>query len=58
MQGYPLYMVAYIIGIILLIKRLKLMYHDTTQPWCTDDSEAMGMLDHLEKYFKALKFKG
>ena len=48
-------MVAYWIGILPLIKILKSKYPDVTQPWQADEDGALGMFDHLEKYFKALK---
>ena len=57
MQGYPLAMVAYGIEILLLIKHLKSTYLDVTQPWYADHAGALGMFDHLDNYFKALKRK-
>ena len=54
MQGYLLAIVAYRIKIIRLIKRLKSMYPDVTQPWYADEAGALGMFDHLDNYFKAL----
>ena len=57
MQGDPLAMVAYGIEILLLIKHLKSTYLDVTQPWYADHAGALGMFDHLDNYFKALKRK-
>ena len=57
-QGYPLAMLAYVIGIISLIKCLKSIYPDVTQPWYTDSAGVLGMFNHLEKYFRALKCNG
>ena len=54
-QVDPLDMVAYMIGIIPLIKRLKLVYPNVMQPWYSDNSGVLGTFNHLEKYFKALK---
>ena len=58
MCGEPLAMVAYRIVILPLIKRLTSSYPDAKQPWYTDDAGALGMFDHLEIYFKALKRNG
>ena len=41
-QGDPLYMVAYGIGIILLIKRLKSTFPDVTHSWYAGDTGALG----------------
>ena len=48
-------MVAYRIGIIPLIKCLKLTYPDVTEPCYNDAYGALGTLDNLERYFKSLK---
>ena len=37
-QGYPFTVVTYGVGIILLIKHLKLTYPDVMQPWYADDA--------------------
>ena len=58
MQGDPLAMFAYGIEIIPIIKHLKSMYPDVTQPWYADNYGALGMFDHLEKYFEALRRNG
>ena len=57
-QGDPQVMVAYRIGIIPLIKRLKLRYPETPHPWYTDNSGVLVMFDNWEKYFKSLKCDG
>ena len=57
-QVDPLDMVAYMIGIIPLIKRLKLVYPNVMQPWYSDNSGVLGTFNHLEKYFKELKHNG
>ena len=54
-QGEPLAMVAYVIGVIFLIKRLKAMYTDVTQPWYTDNADALGMFDNIGLYFNSLE---
>ena len=54
-QGYPFTVVTYGVGIILLIKHLKLTYPDVMQPWYADDAGELGAFKHLEKYVKVLK---
>ena len=34
------------------------MYPDVTQPWYADNAGALGMFDHLKKYFKTLNRNG
>ena len=58
MQEDPLDMVAYVIKILPLIRRLKSTYPDVTQPWYDDNAGALGMFDHLDNYFKALNCNG
>ena len=48
MQGYPLDMVAYGIGIILMIKHVNLTYPGITQPWYADNAGLLGTFDDLE----------
>ena len=48
MQVEPLYMVTYGIGVLLLIKRLKLARRDVTHV-------ALGMFDNIWLYFNSLK---
>ena len=44
-------MVAYCIGLLLLIKRLKAAYIDVTKPWYANDAGALSMFDNMELYF-------
>ena len=48
-------MVACGIGFLLLIKHPKAAHPDVTQTWYADNSGALGMFNHLEKYFNLLK---
>ena len=57
-QGDPLVMVAYGIGIILLVIRLKAEFPDITQPWYAYDSSALGIFANFEQYFNFLKQLG
>ena len=50
-QGVPLYMVAYRIGFLPLIKCLKLEYPDITQTWYADNAGALGTFNNLERHF-------
>ena len=54
-QGDPLDMVAYVIGVLPLIKHLKYAYPDITQPWYADDAGAIGTLYNIGLYFSSLK---
>ena len=47
-------MVAYIIGVLPLIKSLKSAYPDVTQPWYAENAGALGILYNSERYFKSL----
>ena len=42
-QGDSLFMFAYIIAILPLIKPLKVEFPDVTQSWYADDAGAFGM---------------
>ena len=57
-QGDPLDMFAYRIGILPLIKLLKLTYSDVIQAWFADNTGALGTFNHLERYSKAIKNNG
>ena len=46
MQGDPLYMVTYGIGVLPLIKCLKSVYPDTVQPWYAEYASALGTFDN------------
>ena len=48
-------MVAYGIGILLLIKQLKSAYTDVTQAWYADDVGALGSYNNIELYFNFIK---
>ena len=55
MQGEPLTMVTYSIGIIPVIKWMKMAYLDITQPWYAEDAGALGTYKKIESYFNLLK---
>ena len=44
-------MVAYSIGVLLLIKCMDEAYPDATKTWYADDSSAQGTLDSIRLYF-------
>ena len=46
-QREPLAMVAYGIGILLLIKNLKAEFTDIAQPWYADNASALGMFTRV-----------
>ena len=46
------------IGVLPLIKCLKLAYPDVTQPWYADNSGSLGTFDNLGLYFNSLKRNG
>ena len=48
MQGNPLDMVAYGIGIILLIKQLKEEFTDATQPWYAENAGVIRNFANIE----------
>ena len=47
-------MVAYIIGVLPLIKSLKLAYPDVTQPWYAENAGALRTFTRLETYVDSL----
>ena len=53
-QGGPLSMIAFGIGILLLIKSIKLDISDVTQSWYADDAGDLGTFTRLETYFDSL----
>ena len=57
-QGYPLDTIAYGIGFLPLIKRLKLAYSDVTQTWYAYDDGALRTFNNLERYFNSSKHHG
>ena len=48
-------MVAYVIGVFMLIKQLKAVYPDITQTFYADNSDVLGMFNNVELYFHLLK---
>ena len=54
-QGDQLYMVAYGIGVILLTKLPKASYTDVTQPWYTDNYDALDTFDNIGLYVNSLE---
>ena len=55
-QWDPISMVAYGIGVIPLIKRLKSVFPDVAYPWYADDAGAIGGFNNIGSYFNALNF--
>ena len=51
-------MVAYSIGTLLMIKRLKLTHPDITHPWYADNAGASGTFARLKIYFDLLTRQG
>ena len=51
MQGYPLAMVAYGIGILPLIKNMKAKFPAVTQCYYADNFGALGTFINVELYF-------
>ena len=51
-------MIAYKIGILLLIKNLKLEIPDVTHPWYSDDVRDLGTLSRLKTYFDLILRQG
>ena len=48
MQGGPMEMITYGIGILSLIQNLKRELTDVTQPWYAVNSRALGMFARIE----------
>ena len=57
-QGDPLAMIAYGIGILPLIKNLKRAIPDVIQTWYTNDAGDLGTFERLETYFDFLTRQG
>ena len=57
-QGEPLSIVAYVIGVLLPIKFLKVAYPDATQTWYSDNAGAIGTFDNIGLYFNLVKQLG
>ena len=54
-QGEPLAIVTYGIHTLPMIKQLKAIYPDSTQPWYADNAGGLGMYDNIELYFNFIK---
>ena len=57
MQGDPLSMITYRIGILALIKNIKMEIPDFTQTWYADNAGALGTFAIIETYFYSLTRK-
>ena len=51
MQRGPLDVVDYGVGVLIMIKRLKTVYPDITQPCYADDAGALGTYENIKLYF-------
>jgi hypothetical protein len=54
-QGDPLSMFAYGIGILPLIRQLKVEFPAVEQPWYADDAGAGGNFAEIRRYFRKLE---
>ena len=57
-QGDPLAMVAYGIGVLPPIKKMRVAYPDVTHPWYADDAGSLGTFNNIGLYFNSLKTFG
>ena len=57
-QGDPLAIIAYVIGILSLIKNLKQEIPDVTQTWYADDYGSLGTFARIETYSNSLTRQG
>ena len=57
-QGYPLYMIAYGIGVLPLIRDIRGANPRVTQPWYADDAGAGGGFGHILEHFQYLQARG
>ena len=57
-QGCPLSVVAYAIGVLLLIKLKKSVYPGVNHTWYVDNTGALGTYDKIELYFNFLNKSG
>ena len=53
--GDPLAMIAYSIGVLLLIKLPKEEFTDLTQTWYADDAGSLGTFANIKLYSNSLK---
>ena len=54
-QGDPPYMIAYGIGILPLIKKMKAEFPDNAQPWYVENYGALGTFVRVGSYFNLIK---
>jgi hypothetical protein len=54
-QGDPLSMSGYRIGILPLIRKLKIESRAVKQPWYANDADAAGCFTDLQKFFLRLQ---
>ena len=57
-QGDPLAMIAYGIGVLILIRDLRRAYPRVTQTWYADDVGAGGKFEEIMDHFRDLQLKG
>ena len=57
-QGDPLEMMAYSIGVLLLINNLKRDIPDVTWPWYPDDAGVLGKFAIIDTYSNLLTRQG
>ena len=57
-QGYPLAIIAYVIGILPFIKNLKTEFPDVNLLWYVYDAGALGIFARVEAYFYSLGIHG
>ena len=57
-QGDPLVMIAYGIGMLPLIRNLKRAIPDVTQPWYADDTGDLDTFARIDTYFYLLTRQG
>ena len=57
-QGDPLAMIAYVIGVLPLIRELRGAQPRVTQPWYADNAEAGGTFQKILEHFRDLQARG
>ena len=57
-QGYPLAMIAYITGVLPLIRELHYSHPRFTQPWYADDAGAGGKFTNILEHLRDLQVRG
>ena len=57
-QGDPLVMIAYGIGVLLLIRELQGAHPRVTQPWYADDTGSGGKFPHILVHLRDLQARG